>query len=399
MRRVLLIASELGKGGAERSVSLLSYYLSRENDVLLCVLSGTSRERYYKTCEQIVFVDPPEASSISGKIRAWRYRIRKIKKIKQDFQPDVSISFLEGPDYVNLLTKGKEKVVISIRGSKQFDQQIAGKSGWVRKKILIPYLYKKASALVCVTEALAAEMKRYFDIPAALIKVIYNFYEVEDIQQKCNEPLSDAEADIFSKPVIINSGRLHPQKEQAKLISVFSDVKKQVDCRLVILGDGDLRQELVNHGKRLGLTVCDLSIGPIHAADLYLLGFQANPFKFYKHSRLFALSSSWEGFPNVLAEALLCRLPVVSADCPTGPREILAINGLPEIPVKNAVNCNVGSLLPMLNKNNPEAEKEWADAIINGLYKAMPADAAFTKLTDRFTKEEVMRQWQAVIDG
>lgn len=398
MSRVLLIASELGKGGAERSISLLSFYLARENDVLLCVLSGTSREQYYKTCEQVVFVDPPEAGGIKGKIGAWRYRIRRLKEIKQKFRPDVSISFLEGPDYVNILTRGIGKTIISIRGSKQFDGMIAGKSGWVRKKVLIPYLYKKASAVVCVTKALAEEMMRYFGISSSMLKVIYNFYEVQDILQKCQESLSEAEAAIFTKPVIINSGRLHPQKEQAKLITVFSEVKQKVDCRLVILGDGELRNELVALGKRLGLTVCDLSIGPLHAADLYFLGFQANPFKFYKNSRLFALSSSWEGFPNVLAEALLCRLPVVSADCPTGPREILALDGLPEMPVIRPVHCSVGSLLPLLNNNDAGSEKEWADTIIHRLAEAKPDDSEFTKLTDRFTMEEVLRQWQAVIE-
>ena len=122
MKNVLLIGSELGKGGAERSISLLSFYLEPYYNVTLCILSGTDREKFYKTCSNVVFIDPPAAKNIFQKVNAWKYRLKKIRQLKKQLDIDVSISFLEGPDYINVLTKGKEKVVLSIRGSKVHDK-------------------------------------------------------------------------------------------------------------------------------------------------------------------------------------------------------------------------------------------------------------------------------------
>src|SRR3954471_7727266 len=106
MKKLLLIASELGKGGAERSISFLSYFLSEHYDVTLCILSGKDRTRYYKTCENVVFIDPPEVHGFISKVKSWRYRVKQVRLLKQNLSIDVAISFLEGPNYVNVLTKG-----------------------------------------------------------------------------------------------------------------------------------------------------------------------------------------------------------------------------------------------------------------------------------------------------
>ena len=350
MKNVLLVGSELGKGGAERSISLLSYYLEQKQyNVTLCILSGKDRERYYKTCNNVVFVDPPEYTGIIGKINAWRYRLKRIKQIKKEKQIDVSISFLEGPDYVNVLTKEKEKIVISIRGSKTNDKEISGIKGIIRKKALIPFLYNKANKIVCVTDALSNELHAHFGIPTSKLKTIYNFYETDEISRLSKEPLSQNESKIFTHPVVITCGRLHIAKEQDKLIRIFSKIYKGTNARLLLLGDGELKQSHIRLCEELGLKVCEWNNDKYESADVYFMGYQKNAFKFYKHSKLFALTSSWEGFPNVLAEALLCNTPVVSTDCHSGPREILNINGLGDEPTTTPIEIPVGCLLPMLD--------------------------------------------------
>lgn len=399
MKNVLLIGSELGKGGAERSISLLSYYLQEHYNVTLCILSGRDREKFYKTCDNVIFVDPPEDKSITGKIKAWRYRLQKVKAIKREYNIDVSISFLEGPDYVNVLTKGKEKVVLSIRGSKMHDKVIAGWMGVIRKKALIPSLYKRADEIVAVTQALADELHEHFGIKADKLRTIYNFYEIDDILEKASVPLTNEEEKIFTKPVIITSGRLHVAKEQDKLIRILQLVKRKKIARLMILGDGELKPELIAVTERLGLKVCDWQSEQKDTnADVYLMGFQPNAFKYYVHSRIFALSSSWEGFPNVLAEALICRVPVVSTDCPTGPREILDIDGLTE-PTKEMIRVKAGSLLPMLNNPTDSILRLWADEIIYRLNEPVPEAEDFNELTKRFTLDAMLKQWKAVIDN
>jgi glycosyltransferase involved in cell wall biosynthesis len=400
MKNVLLIGSELGKGGAERSISLLSYYLEQKQyNVILCILSGKDREQYYKTCKNIVFIDPPEHTSIIGKIKAWRYRLKRIKQIKKEHHIDVSISFLEGPDYVNVLTKQKEKIVISIRGSKTNDKEINGIKGIIRKKALIPFLYNKANKIVCVTDALSNELHTHFGIPDSKLKTIYNFYETDEIKRLSTDPLSENESKIFKRPVIITCGRLHIAKEQDKLIRIFSKVHKGTNSRLLLLGDGELRQSHIQLCKDLELKVCEWNSSQFEDADVYFMGFQKNAFKFYKHSRLFALTSSWEGFPNVLAEALLCNTPVVSTDCHSGPREILNVNGLGIEPTTTPVEIAVGSLLPMLDTINEERFAVWAKAIEYWLTKPSPDEHYFTMLTNRFTLEAMLQQWADVIDN
>lgn len=400
MKKVLLIGSELGKGGAERSVSLLSYYLEQAGyEVTLCILSGTGREKYYQTCKNLVFIDPPAYTGIIGKIKAWQYRIQKIKELKRNKNIDVSISFLEGPDYVNVLTRGKEKIVLSIRGSKIHDKVISGLMGKLRKGILIPSLYKRADKIVCVAQALADELHQHFGINTNKLTTIYNFYERDKIIQQANEPLTDDEKLIFSKPVIITSGRLHIAKEQDKLVRILKLVKQQKETRLLILGDGELKQNLIELTNSLGLTVCDWqNENKYKEADVYLMGFQSNAFKFYKHSKLFALASSWEGFPNVLAEALICNIPVVSTDCYTGPREILNIQGLSDKPTNTPVRVAVGTLLPMLNEYNDEKLNMWAGETIYWLQAQTPPVEEFKKLTGRFTLDAMMQQWKNVIE-
>lgn len=391
------MGSELGKGGAERSISLLSYHLEQAGyNVVLCILSGKDRTQYYKTCKEIIFVDPPASNNAMQKIGAWRFRLKRIKEIKREYNIDVSISFLEGPDYVNVLTKGREKIVLSIRGSKMFDKVISGWMGVVRKKALIPFLYKRADSIVCVTQALAEELHTYFNISYSKLEVIFNFYEVEDILHSANQPLTAEEEKIFSKQVIITSGRLHVAKEQDKLIKVLKRVKEHADARLMILGDGELHAELETLALSLDLKVCNWT-GKYEEADVYFMGFQKNAFKFYKHSTLFALSSSWEGFPNVLAEALICNKPVVSTDCPTGPREILNVKGLKHEPITQAIRTPVGTLLPLLHEITEDIVNQWTDEINYWLDNPTPSADEFNKLTNRFTLDTLLGEWQKVI--
>jgi glycosyltransferase involved in cell wall biosynthesis len=399
MKKILLIVSDFGKGGAERSISLLSYYLEHSCDVTLCILSGTEREKYYKTCSTVVFIDPPADKSPLGKIKAWRFRLKKLREIKRNNNIDVAISFLEGPDYANVLTRVNEKVVLSIRGSKVFDKQISGVSGWVRKNVLIPVLYKKADKLVCVTDALGREMAEHFHIPNRKIDTIYNFYEAEDIISKAAESLTPAEEKLFTKPVIINSGRLHMQKEQDKLLKTFALLKLTIDARLLILGDGELKPQLIALAHSLGLSTCDWTQEQGEGKDVYFMGFQANAFKYYNHSRLFALSSSWEGFPNVMAEALICNLPVIATDCYTGPREMLNIGGLDEEPVRLPVRTSVGSLMPLLQTGEADVLELWSKEMTYWLSSPQASPESFSALTDRFQLSSMLEKWKKLINN
>jgi glycosyltransferase involved in cell wall biosynthesis len=97
------------------------------------------------------------------------------------------------------------------------------------------------------------------------------------------------------------------------LLDAFAVLRARRPVRLVVLGEGDLRRTLAKQIRRLGIE-----------EDVAFPGFVDNPFRYMAAASLFVLSSRWEGLPGVLIQALACGCPVVSSDCPSGPREILA---------------------------------------------------------------------------
>lgn len=142
-----------------------------------------------------------------------------------------------------------------------------------------------------------------------------NPIDLEEIDGLKEEPLPEEYASIFAKPVVIHVGRLTEQKSQHTLLEAFAQVEH--DGNLVILGSGDREAELKQLVAQRGIS-----------DRVFFLGFQRNPFRFLRQADLFVLSSAWEGFGNVIVEAMACGLPILSVDCPSGPREILA----PETP-------------------------------------------------------------------
>jgi glycosyltransferase involved in cell wall biosynthesis len=114
-------------------------------------------------------------------------------------------------------------------------------------------------------------------------------------------------------PFVLAVGRLHKQKGYAYLLRAFARVVKQEPSHLVILGEGDDREELQGLAGSLGI-----------APYVHFLGYAPNPLAYMRHAAVFVLSSLAEGFGNVIVEALACGTPVISTDCPHGPREILS---------------------------------------------------------------------------
>jgi glycosyltransferase involved in cell wall biosynthesis len=151
-------------------------------------------------------------------------------------------------------------------------------------------------------------------VPSAKVKVIYNPTVTPEIFRKATEPVQHPWFVDNRVPIILAAGRLHRQKDFPTLLRAFSLLRQNRPCRLVILGDGKKRRRkaLRQLAKQLGIE-----------KDVSLPGFVENPFAYMARANLFVLSSAWEGFGNVIVEALACGCPVVSTDCRSGPREIL----------------------------------------------------------------------------
>ncbi len=181
------------------------------------------------------------------------------------------------------------------------------------KALAVRALYPQADLIIGVAQGVCDDLAENFGVPRARLRAIHNPLDLAGIARQATAPVDHPWlAPGADRPVILNVGKLQVAKAQADLIAAFRLVRDRLPARLVILGQGPLRQELESLTRRLGLE-----------QDVAFLGFQNNPYAFMARSSVFVLSSAWEGFPNVLAEAMAAGPAVISTDCPSGPSEII----------------------------------------------------------------------------
>ena len=396
-KKIFLIIPEFGYGGAEKSFSLLSVALAKKFDVSI-IIFNKENEATYPISGDVISLDIPASNNFFSKLFYFYLRIRRLKKIKKRIMPDVSISFLEGADYINVLSKKNEKVILSIRGSKFNDENIIGITGWFRRYLLMPILYKKAHALVTVNNGIKKEMSKF--ISPDKITTIYNGYDIEEIEFRAHEEIPIELSELNSKNLIVSVGRLSPEKGFQHLLKVFKEVKLvNNSVKLVIVGSGNMDIELIKLCKKLDLEYDARKLGfdKTKNPDVLFLGYSTNPLPILKMASIFTLCSSAEGFPNALIEAMAIRVPVISTDCPYGPAEILA--GKLDKRVKGKVlNTKFGILAPLFNE--PNSINEWSRCIID----LLDDHSRFNQLSQLgyerakdFTSEELISKWESII--
>ncbi|RMG72474.1 MAG: glycosyltransferase [Chloroflexi bacterium] len=174
---------------------------------------------------------------------------------------------------------------------------------------LMRILYPWAEHIVAISEEMKRDLQTIISTP---IEVIYNPVITQDVFREARKvpTLSYFGGEGF--PLILAAGRLTYQKDFETLIRSFSIVRRKFRARLVIIGEGDDRNKLESLVADLGLK-----------NDVLLPGFIKNPYALMAKATAFVLSSRWEGLPTVLIEALALGTPIVSTDCPSGPREVL----------------------------------------------------------------------------
>jgi glycosyltransferase involved in cell wall biosynthesis len=177
---------------------------------------------------------------------------------------------------------------------------------------LMGIAYRRADQIIANSQATAADLVRFGLADWERLRVIHNPLDVEGIQLQAAEPLDDPWFTPGAPPVILAMGRLVEQKDFGTFLLAMELLTSRRDVRAMILGDGPLRADLETMVVRRGL----------HGL-VALPGFVRNPHRFMSRASVFVLSSRWEGFGNVVVEALAAQTPVVSTDCRGGPREIL----------------------------------------------------------------------------
>lgn len=362
MKRVLLIIPNLGLGGAQNVFRQQYHLFSKSFDTITCVFNWNGATPEDRTME-CISLDVPGGGKVFSKTWNFIQRIIRLRRIKKQYGITHSISHLEGADYVNILSRRGEKIVCWLHGTKKFDGQISGSIGMLRKKILMPLLYKRCT-LVAVSEGIRAEVINDLSIEPEKISVMVNGFDLDAIRKKQGESTAFPIAELAAAGVLlITHCRLAPQKNLEGLIKIFASVVQHRKSKLIIIGDGPLRDELASKAITLGLSVYRswLNDPMSDSYNLYFTGYMSNPYPVLTKASIYLMTSSWEGFPLALGEAMACGLPSVATDCFTGPREIAAPGLNSHQPVEKPYVSGAGILMPLAD--SPEHFRIWTDVI------------------------------------
>lgn len=309
VNRIAVFLPSFGGGGAERvMVSLANAFYERGYHVDLVVVSAQGP--YLKNVSPGVRVVDLGVSRVSKALLPLSRYLRKV----------CPVAMLSAMTHANILaivacmlSRVKTRLVVSERSTISMDySRASGLFSWVNYK-LVNFLYPMACGVSAVSRAAAEDLANFSGIGIERIKVIYNPFDLRKIGRLSSSENGHPWFAAGQPPVILGIGRLTEPKDFSTLIRAYAQLRESRPARLLILGEGEKRGELTKIAKDLGLS----------SADFQMPGFVKNPFSYLARCAVFVLSSRWEGLPGALIEALACGAPVVSTDCPSGPREIL----------------------------------------------------------------------------
>lgn len=346
MKIAIFIPDFRGGGAQHMMVNLANALAARGHNMTLLVAhnAGPFAEKVGKKVTVIDFQKTRTLMALSG---LWNY-------VRKD-QPDILLSALTHANIVALLVKAlskrtKTKFVISERNF--FSQSLHHSKSKKDKffALLVPVLYPLADKIIGVCKNVADDIKKAARLSENKVTWIHNPVIVDEINSHTKENTNIAELGRPGLPLIMTAGRLVPQKDHMTLLRAFAKMLQEKDARLLILGQGPLRPKLEALAQKLGI-----------ANKITFQGYVNNPLPYFKEAKLFVLSSAWEGFPNVMIEAMYCGLAIVSTDCPGGPAEILEDG-------KYGLLCPVGDddalaaamLKALEEKPDPEIQKKRA---------------------------------------
>lgn len=369
--RILLLITNLGKGGAQRVFHDHVRAFDAVHQVEEAVFDSKQDERIYDTGLPLNDLRRDDWLSRLGPLGRLASRALALRRLVSERRYDLVISHMDGANWVNILSFSGARKILVVHGTVLHDDNVPALRQWIRRFLIFPWLYNVADTTVPVSEGIGRELSVRCGVRN--VRPIPNFFELQSIADKASRILDADIAPIFDAPsVVITSGRLAEQKKQACLLDIVAALRNRGESvRLVILGDGELRQKLLAKSEMLGLRTFHVWGGcteaPARPFDVYFLGYVSNPYQYLTRSTLFLFPSGWEGFPLALCEAMIAGVPVLSSDCPTGPREILAPNTVRDTyDLRTAEVAENGVLLPMIESH--EDLKVWVDAVTRLLH-------------------------------
>ena len=355
--RILLFIPALNSGGAERVMVTISNYLSKRGHTVE-ILTLNYDYSFYQIDDSVIVRGMNLSIKNKGIKRKFEilykelYRRHKFIKEVNDFRPDVVLSFLNTTNFIALssIKRIHCPLIVSERNDPLSYSKIA--------QFLCRKLYPKARTIVCQGTKVA-DYYRKIGAKCVVIANPLNTSAIGEFIENGNNKL-------------VTVGRLEEAKNQELLIKAFAEVvKKHPNYVLEIYGEGNLENELKLLISRLGLS-----------EKVFLCGTRKNVMATVSDYNCFILSSNYEGFPNVLLEAMASGLPVVSTNFSTGVAEELIIDDIN------------GYLVPIndVHKLSEAIEKIIVD---NDKNKRMRKENI--KIRELFSEEVVCEKWERLL--
>lgn len=304
--RILLVLPSLERGGGERVLLQLAgafQAVGREVHVVALIGGGPLRSFVPEAVTLHELIDAAEAPS--GLSLAWKALPRLMSLIRV-LEPHAVLSTMTGTNLLTVLAcmraRTRTRLVLREASSLVNTQSIL-------KRQAMGWLYKHADGLVAVSSGVEQDL-RGLGVADERIHVIRNPVEVQRLRQLAAVDLPPLVRDMA--PYVVSLGRLTKAKDFPTLLRAYAISALRSSYRLVIIGEGEERTSLEK-------LILELEL----ADHVLLAGAMDNPYGVVARAAMHVLSSRWEGYPNVLLEALALGVPAVSTDCPHGPREIL----------------------------------------------------------------------------
>lgn len=305
MQKLGIFIYSLGSGGAERVVATLMPFLSLQYEVHLVLMNDTIAYELPQGVS-VHFLEHskpnemPLLKLVKLPILALRY-----KKLCQNLGIDKQFVLLNRPNYVALLARlfGLKTPLIINECTTPSIMYAKNNATCIVNKMLIRVLYPKADLILANSKGNEEDLVRNFGIKRNLCKILYNAVNLDKIKELSTENIE------VDEKFILNVGRLDRGKNHSLLIKAFA--KSKCPYKLIILGEGPLQAELLNLISLLKLQ-----------DRVSLLGFDSNPYKYMSKCEFFVCASNYEGFSNVLIEALACDCAVLCTEHKSGAKEL-----------------------------------------------------------------------------
>ncbi len=312
-KSIMLMVPMLHQGGFERVCIQTARLLESDYNIHILIFSSKNIN-YDVSGLNVVDINVPSKKGIVNKVINVLKRVNKAKKVKKDLGIDISYSFGSSANYVNVLSKGKEKVITGLRCQTDMEEPQE-----------VRLFCRRSDKVISCSKEIVRQLSRDFNYDRSVC--VYNPLDIASVREKGKEPIEGFPFDPSTDKIISCMARNDYIKGIWHLVKAFALVAKEhPEARLVVVGAGNW-DDYYKLADELGIR-----------EKVYFPGVQKNPFPYVEKSHMYVLSSNHEGFPNALLEALALGKPAVAADCKTGPREILLSAEQYEEVVKNSPN-------------------------------------------------------------